>query len=276
MRERPSRNPLCSQPRVHTRRPAARVGVVWHVLFSIISMNTQTNDLKPLGGKAYGSIPHLPGSRRGPADKGISDRQSEIATKKTRDRHDVVIVQEKLDGSNCSVAKISGEIIPLGRAGYRAISSRFEQHKHFHNWVFENHARFDELLEEGERCCGEWLAQAHGTKYELPHEPYVIFDIIKSGVRMPWNRLKERCQGFILPRTIHAGEGPLSVDAAIKLLEPSGHGAIDPVEGAVWRVERRGVVDFLAKYVRAEKVDGCYLPELTGCNPVWNWYPNSY
>lgn len=35
--------------------------------------------------------------------------------------------------------------------------------------------------------------------------------------------------------------------------------------------ERRRVVDFLAKYVRPEKIDGCYLPEITGREPHWNW-----
>jgi hypothetical protein len=34
-------------------------------------MNTREKPHKPLGKKAYGSIPHLPGSRRGPADKGL-------------------------------------------------------------------------------------------------------------------------------------------------------------------------------------------------------------
>lgn len=33
---------------------------------------------KPLGHKAYGSIAHLPGSRRGPADKGLSEKQASI------------------------------------------------------------------------------------------------------------------------------------------------------------------------------------------------------
>jgi hypothetical protein len=45
------------------------------------------------------------------------------------------------------------------------------------------------------------------------------------------------------------------------------------VEGAVWRVERKGKVDFLGKYVRPEKVDGCYLPEISGEEAVWNWRP---
>jgi hypothetical protein len=51
------------------------------------------------------------------------------------------------------------------------------------------------------------------------------------------------------------------------------HGAIDEPEGAVWRVERQGQVDFLTKYVRPGKADGCYLPELSGEEPVWNWRP---
>ena len=55
----------------------------------------------------------------------------------------------------------------------------------------------------------------------------------------------------------------------------NAHGALDPIEGAGkggWRVEREGTVDFLAKYVRAGKVDGAYLPEISG-REVWNWRP---
>jgi len=33
------------------------------------------------------------------------------------------------------------------------------------------------------------------------------------------------------------------------------------------------VVDFLAKYVRTDKVDGAYLPEITGHQELWNWHP---
>jgi hypothetical protein len=34
-------------------------------------------------------------------------------------------------------------------------------------------------------------------------------------------------------------------------------------------------VDFLAKYVRPDKVDGSLLPENTGQPAVWNWRPES-
>ena len=35
----------------------------------------------------------------------------------------------------------------------------------------------------------------------------------------------------------------------------------------------KGVVDFLGKFVRPNKVDGCYLPEIGGKEAVWNWRP---
>lgn len=232
-------------------------------------METSTKPEKPLGQKSYGSIPHLPGSRRGPADKGLSEQQASICTHKSRDRHDVIVVQEKLDGSNCSVAKLNGKIFALGRAGYRAITSRFEQHHKFDSWVQHNSDRFDALLREGERCVGEWLAQAHGTRYALTHEPFVIFDIMRGSERTPWLDCATRLNGFVIPRVIHHG-GPVSIETILAVLEPSGHGAIDPVEGAVWRVERKGVVDFLGKYVRPEKVDGAYLPEVNGGVTTWN------
>jgi len=80
---------------------------------------------------------------------------------------------------------------------------------------------------------------------------------------------------FITPRLIHRG-GPIRIERVQLLLEPSGHGAVDPVEGAVWRVERRSAVDFVAKWVRPDKIDGCYLPDVSGKEPIWNWRPVSY
>lgn len=231
---------------------------------------------KPLGRKSYGSIPHLPGSRLGPGDHKCHEGQARIATEKVRDKHDLVIVQEKLDGSNVAVAKVDGAILALTRAGYRAATSPFNQHWIFKDWVEEHSRRFDELLDEGERVCGEWLIQAHGTRYELPHEPFVPFDIMTGGTRIPFSELRTRVSAldFVVPNTVNEG-GALSIENALELVSQSKHGALDPVEGAVWRIERKGQVDFLVKYVRPDKSDGIYLPELSGKDPVWNPYPPS-
>lgn len=235
----------------------------------------QEHPRKPLGGKAYGSIPHLPGSRLGPGDHHCHEGQASICTVRARDRHDRIIVQEKLDGSCVAVAKVDGRVVPLTRAGYPAHTSPWEQHHLFEAWVWEfAYERFDLLLREGERLCGEWLAQAHGTRYALPHDPFVAFDLIVDSERCPFDSFAERTGdgGFVTPRLIHDG-GPAEVEAVLGHLEPSGHGALDPVEGAVWRVERRGKVDFLAKFVRPDKLDGVYLPEVSGQPAVWNWRP---
>ncbi len=238
---------------------------------------------KPLGGKNYGSIAHLPGSRMGPGDHSCNEGQERICNEKARDKHDLIIAQEKLDGSNVGVARIQGEILALIRAGYLARTSPYEQHHKFSRWVDDNSVRFAAVLEDGERIAGEWLAQAHGTRYDLPHEPFVAFDIMRGTKRVTYAELMARAGAFfVTPKTIHQG-GPLSIaDAMAKLGEFGHHGALDPIEGVMFRVERnelidkkRGgerhwVVDFLAKYVRHDKSDGCYLESVTGKPTVWN------
>lgn len=243
----------------------------------------ETKNTKPLGGKNYGSIAHLPGSRMGPGDHSCHEGQERICNEKVRDKHDLIIVQEKLDGSNVGVAKIDGAVLALTRAGYLAHTSPYEQHHKFGGWVVANADRFAALLEDGERIVGEWLLQAHGTRYLLPHEPFVAFDIMRGSRRATYAEVLDRTAGrFVLPHTIHVG-GPLSIaDAMEKLGEMGAHGALDPIEGAMWRVERnelidpkrggdrRPVVDFLAKYVRQDKADGAYLESVTGLQTVWN------
>ena len=108
---------------------------------------------KPLGMRNYGSIPHLPGSRTGPGDHHCHEGQARIATVKTRDKHDEIIVQEKLDGSNVGVARIDDKIYPLGRAGYLASTSPFEQHVHFAKWAYANASRFLSVLKKWRACC---------------------------------------------------------------------------------------------------------------------------
>lgn len=217
---------------------------------------------KPLGHKAYGSIPHLPGSRLGPGDHHCHEGQAKIATEKARDKHDFIIVQEKLDGSNCAVAKLDGKIIALGRAGYLAESSPYLVHHSFNEYVIKNELRFFELLNEGERIIGEYLGHAVGTRYDLPHEPFVVFDLMAGQKRLTVSEFTHRTKPFAFthPLTISIGQ-PFSIDCMLECIKVSGHGAIDQVEGAVWRVERKGEVDFLVKYVRHDKEDGKYFPE---------------
>lgn len=232
---------------------------------------------KPLGHKAYGSIGHLPESRLGPADHSVNQGQARICTVKCRDNHDTVIVQEKLDGSCTAVARINGTLHPLGRAGYPAISSQWRQHQLFDQWVWQHQDRFMAVIQDGERLVGEWLAQAHSTLYDLTNrEPWAVFDLIRGQERATTVELDTRLRnsGFHRPTELHYGQA-IPVSAALELLERN-HWQCDKTEGVVYRVERKGKVDFLAKYVKPDKVDGIYLPGVYGNETgaeVWNWDP---
>lgn len=233
------------------------------------SVSTEARADKPLGAKAYGHIGHLPGSRMGPGDHRLNDGQARIATVRSRDRRDRVWVQEKLDGSCVAVARIDGALVPLIRAGYRAVDSHREQHRLFAAWVWENADRFD-FIDDGERVVGEWLAQAHGTRYDLTgRDPFVAFDVMTGDRRLTVLEMAARVNGALAQPAVLATQPTSIEDALLVLGEHGRYGALDPVEGCVWRVERDGKVDFLAKYVRPDKVDGAYFDE-----PVWNWRPD--
>jgi len=223
--------------------------------------------IKPLGHKAYGHIPHLPGSRMGLGDHKASEGHNRFCqgpiTK--NDFINQIIVEVKTDGSCISIARKKGHIISLSRAGYLATTSPFEQHHLFAKWVDKNPSRF-EFLKEGERLIGEWLVQAHGTLYDLPHEPFIAFDIMVEHSRTLVEERNERLKpyDFVLPYQL-TNNGPQKIEDILPLLEIPHHGELDKVEGAIWRVERvlrnkknkKEVI--ICKFVRPDKVDGKYI-----------------
>lgn len=232
--------------------------------------------IRPLGHRAYGSIPHLPGSRTGPADRHLAWPLARrcIDPRLSGQGAERVLVQEKLDGSCVAVARLGDQILALGRAGDLAERSASPMRRLFAAWVAAQGPRFLAALADGERFVGEWLALAHGTRYALRHEPFVVFDLMRGHTRAPSSSLRARAAqaGLTTAALLHEG-GPLAIPAALDLLGSGRHGALDPVEGAVWRVEPDGRVEIVAKYVRPDKRDGCLLTEVTGAPPVWNWHP---
>jgi hypothetical protein len=228
--------------------------------------------MKPLGMKSYGSIPHLPGSKTGLNDYKIHQGQANIATVKCRP-NDVVYVTEKLDGSCCAVAKINGNITALSRSGYKASESPYTHISDmFKSWVRDNERRFDLLLKEGERAVGEWMAQAHSIRYELFHEPFVVFDLMTGHKRLGHHDFIKRTSQVDLntPNIVHIG-GACEITRAMSLANPSRHGALEAPEGVVYRVENAGEVDFLCKYVRHDFVPGALMPSYkNGYTTTWN------
>ena len=229
---------------------------------------------KPTGAKSYGSIGHLPGSKKGWDDVGtVPEGQARIMTLRKRDKHDCIIVQEKLDGSNVGVAKVDGIIYPLTRSGYVADTSPYRQHHVFYKWVMTNYHLFDEVLKEGERMCAEWMLMAHGTRYSIPNPTDLFrpFDIMTGTTRLCYSAFVNRLGGrFRPPHLLSRGE-PRSTEWAMNALSEQGTKAFPPdePEGVVYRVERLGRVDFLAKFVADHHVPGKYFDVET-----WNFDPN--
>lgn len=234
--------------------------------------------MKPFPSKNYGSIGHLPGSRMGHGDHKMQDGQAKILIEKPRDCHDLIIVQEKLDGANVGILRHEGRLIGLTRKGHRAIDSPLEQFQMFQKFIENNADRFS-FIQEGERLVGEWLAMAHGTKYHVIDDPFVAFDLMKGEDRLCYLDFMCRINFQVrVAHLLHIG-GSISIKQIMKMLDVrvtsdtyGYHGALEPVEGAVWRCERKRKVELLGKYVRPNKEDGKYFNE-DHTKLVWNWRP---
>lgn len=124
------------------------------------------------------------------------------------------------------------------------------------------------------------MAMAIGTTYDTSHSgfaPFIAFDLFRENKRVLTDEFVARVTSHDLPlrHCLHDGAEALSLDLIVERLGTYGHhGALEPVEGAIWRVEREGRVDFLAKYVHPHKIDGKYLPsEETGAQAIYYWEP---
>ncbi len=214
--------------------------------------------MKPLGHRAYGSIPHLPGSKLGEHDKYITEGQSRYLTEKKPTKNHVVVVQTKLDGSCVSVAKIDGQIVPIGRAGYLLADAPYPHLVEFCDFVQQYRVEFDALLGEGERVVGEWMNFALSTQYTIARhvELFRPFDIMRGHERLHALPVQIRCDevGFRTVPTLSYGEA-ISIEHARSIQDNLND------EGIVYRMEnhKNGRVEYLAKWVRPDYVPGLHL-----------------
>jgi len=214
--------------------------------------------------KNYNSIPHLSISKlTQQADKKISMEQELLLTKKSRDYKDLIIVTEKIDGSNVGVCKKGNNIYAVTRSGYNAGESEAKHLQLFAEWVKKRNDVFMGIP-DGWRVVGEWCAQAHGTVYNITDEsPFMVFDIFDES-NNPLAYIKMICFcarfGFTTIPLLHIGQ-PISIRNAVKLLGQGHYGNPDKPEGVVYRLEREGKFIFRAKWVRHDKEDGKYMKE---------------
>jgi len=228
--------------------------------------------VRPLGHKAYGSIPHLPGSKRGPGDHGLDPQQAAILTGERKVGKDwQIVVQEKLDGSCVSVAKIGGEIVALGRAGYLAETAPQEHVRLFAAWVADRRDRFAALLSEGERVVGEWMLLATGIRYWIASadDLFVAFDLMRGHDRALPNAVVERCHNVALRPAFALSMFQERPESAhwLACVESTFRAECQP-EGVVYRAIRNGQAAFVGKWVRPDFEPGRYLGQ-----DVYNYPP---
>lgn len=229
---------------------------------------------RPIGRKNYGSIPHLSNSKLGDGDYIIGEGQEQILTLKKRDKHDIIIVSEKYDGSNVGVAKHNNKIYALTRSGYEAATSPYKQHHMFAEFIAEREPLFYEMLSNGERITGEWMAQAHGLQYKITRDPIVFFDYFDSkNERLTHDKLIEKAikYNLQLPRCLHIGNS-VKVEDILPVLKEKTKSieSIGDPEGMVYRVERHGKVDFLAKWVRNDFPTGQFCINIEEQDLIYN------
>jgi hypothetical protein len=245
-----------------------------------IHQGVRAKPAKPLGSKGYGSTPHLVGSRVGPADSHVDPTLALIMTRKVRNRHDRIIVTEKVDGSCMTVARIGRWILPVNRAGYLVTDSPWPMQHVFADYVSDRSKMISSILSDGERIAGEWMLQAHGTRHliEDPRDLFVAFSIIGPRGRIPYDDFASRVDSVGIRRAHVISDGPaMSQAGAVAALGETGfHNALEQPEGAVWVLETRGEFNCIAKHVIPEKVDGKYLSSINGGEDTWNYHGKDY
>ncbi len=210
--------------------------------------------MKPLKQKNYGSIPHLSSSKLGIGDHYISIGQEKILLEKARDSKDQIFSFEKYDGSNVGICKVENKIHAITRSGYLANTSPYKQHHLFSEWVSRNEKKFSDLLNEGERICGEWMIQIHSLEYELK-TPIIFFDKFhRNNKRSSVQDFLNTCDKYELtaPRLLATIIMPLNNLITLLSTKSDFAKSKDLPEGIVFKCERNGGLDFMAKWVRSD------------------------
>lgn len=228
----------------------------------------------------YPIIQHLPGSKmRDTSDKSIGAQEVEWLTIRARSPKDVVVVTEKVDGCNVGVIRQGDTLTPIIRKGYDVRTNQFDWIRDFAEFMEKNRKRFLHLLTDGERVCGEWMIKTHTIHYDMPHEPFICFDLIKGSERTPYMGTRKRLSevGFVSAGLVHCGTA-IPTQEAIGKLGKGFHGAIDAPEGVVYRYEsaEHGWL-FSAKFVSNPLVgDQALLQQNIENNIMNSWRGDTY
>lgn len=247
-------------------------------------MGPKIDDCKVIS-RGYGSISHLKGSKMiDDRDKLIGEQEEKWLTVARRNPlTDIVFITEKVDGMNVAVYKRNGKLYPINRFGYDVRTSSRLWQRMFARYVEDNADSLSELLDDGQRLCGEWMIKTHTIPYKLKTAPFIVFDIIDDRAeRMPYFEFRYRVEnyGFTPAALIHAGTAmPTGTLYKLYLTKklPSCHGAAEGMaEGYVYKYESAGKYICSAKYVIHPVVGNTELFNAHINNPIFNAVPSKF
>jgi hypothetical protein len=225
----------------------------------------------------YPRTHHIEGSRLQVGDEDLDS----VPFAQIAGRH--LVVEEKMDGSNCAVSfSDDGELLLQSRGHYLTGGPREKHFAMFKQWANGLARDLHDLLGARYVMYGEWLYAKHTIYYDaLPHY-FMEFDILDRETRtfLSTERRREMLEGADVVSVAVLASGPATTLAALRaLVGPSlfkterwrehlretalGRG-LDPervvadtdpsdhMEGLYLKIEEEGVVTERYKYVRAD------------------------
>ena len=221
------------------------------------------NNLQPiiqdkLIARNFGSIGHITGSKMiDKSDSLLSIEEQSKYIKCKRDKNDLVIITEKIDGMNVGVVKKNGYLYPINRKGYdtRIMGS---QHKElavlgegWAKWVDDHYSIYDVLLQEGERLVFEYAEYRHTLEYKFKCEPvFLLAKYDANNKRINYASLTELANKYNLTQPPLLNLGVAIPPEIIIQQYPKGLvGVRGQIEGIVYSYEHNGVHESCAKFV---------------------------
>ncbi|MDF2879685.1 MAG: hypothetical protein K0R54_242 [Clostridiaceae bacterium] len=208
--------------------------------------------------KNFGHIGHLWGSKMlDNEDKLLSEVEQRKYTVSKRNKSDVVIITEKIDGMNAGVVKKNGNLYPINRKGYDTRIMGMVQKelellgKEWAIWVDNHYSLYNSILNEGERLVFENCILQHTLKYCFKHEPvFLLAKYNSNNMRINYKELSELAfkNNIQQPPLLNVGIA-LPAQMIIEQYPKGLVGVKGNIEGIVYNYEHNGKHESCAKFV---------------------------
>jgi len=227
----------------------------------------------------FGHIGHLPGSKMiDVTDKLLHENEITKFTVCKRDKDDLVIITEKIDGMNAGVVKKNGMLYPINRKGYDSremgihCSDLQVLGDTWAEWVDQYYSIYDVMLKEGERLVFENCIIQHTLQYKFKDDPvFLLAKYSADNKRLDYKSLTRIAKYYKIPQPPLLNMGAAIPPQIILNQFPKGCvGVRGEIEGIVYTYEHNGQFESNAKFV-SNKLIGTIHPQTTKFNRYKIW-----